>query len=117
MNLKDLDAHEEEPDRKRLKVAMKDCPKCGECKSLDQYGVERKTADGLSCYCKACNRDRNKAFRNTDSGFLNDLVSRARSSTVKRNNNGRKHTFMMTVSKIKELMRWKMCHIRCNPHV
>jgi hypothetical protein len=55
-DLGDLDVQEnerDEPGQKRIKVAVKDCPKCGERKSLDQYSVDRSRGDGLFYYCKS----------------------------------------------------------------
>jgi len=103
-DLGDLDVQEEEPEQKILKAAMKECPKCGTCKSLDQYSADRSRTDGLQCYCKACNRDLNKARRNTQDGFLNKLVGNARKRTVERNKKGRNHKFTLTVPKLKTLI-------------
>ena len=52
--LADLDVQEndrDEPGQKRLKATVKDCPKCGESVSLNQYSINRKTLDGLNIYC------------------------------------------------------------------
>jgi len=106
-DLGDLDLQEnerDEPEGKRLKVAVRDCLKCGECKLLHEYSVNRKAADGLQSYCKACARDYNEAYRNTQAGFLKTLVSRARNNTKRRNKTGRKHKFTLTIPKLKKLI-------------
>jgi len=106
-DLGDLDVQEnerDEPQSKRLKVAVKDCPRCGECKSLDEYSMNRKAADGLQSYCKACSTDSAKAYSNTQACFLHQLVMRARRNTKDRNEKGRDHKFTMTVPKLKKLI-------------
>jgi hypothetical protein len=106
--LADLDLIQEnerdEPGQKRLKVAVKDCLKCGASKSPDQYYVDKKMADGLQSCCKACNRDAKKARLNTKDGFITKLVSRANDHTHERNNKGRDHKFSLTVSKLNKLI-------------
>lgn len=32
----------------------KKCPRCGEVKSISEFGVNRSRKDGLTCYCKTC---------------------------------------------------------------
>ena len=101
----DLESQENEPDEKRFKVAVvKDCRKCGGCKSLDQYSIDRSKSDGLQSYCKACNRDSYKAHCNTQIGFLKILVNSARNSTEERNEKGRGHEFTLTVPKLNKLI-------------
>lgn len=41
---------------------MKTCLKCGETKSLDQFGVHKQKPDGLRSYCKPCNRAEARAW-------------------------------------------------------
>jgi len=105
---RDLDLVQEndrdEPEQKKLKVAAKNCGKCGECKLLDQYSVKRSNTDGVSIYCKACDRDRMNARRNTQAGFLVMLVGSAKDRTKKRNNKGRKHEFTLTLPKLEKLI-------------
>ena len=108
MGLKrDIDVQENErhePGQKRLKVAVKDCGKCGEVKSLDQYNVNRSMACGLQSYCKACVRDSSKERSNTFIGFLNRLVYGAIQRTKERNNKGRDDKCTLTMSKINKLI-------------
>lgn len=43
---------------------MKRCPSCGETKTSDEFGRNRSLSDGLSFYCRACNRARsNEHYR------------------------------------------------------
>src|SRR4051794_35897204 len=41
---------------------MKLCPSCGETKPPSEFGRNRSLGDGLSFYCRVCNRDRSNAF-------------------------------------------------------
>lgn len=45
---------------------MKTCTKCGESKSLSEFGVRSSAKDGLSFQCKPCVRARNKAYYLSD---------------------------------------------------
>lgn len=47
---------------------MKTCTKCGESKSLSEFGVRSSAKDGLSFQCKPCVRSRNKAYYLSDPG-------------------------------------------------
>lgn len=38
----------------------KRCPTCGVTRSSEQFGRNRRTSDGLACYCRACTRDKNR---------------------------------------------------------
>jgi hypothetical protein len=43
---------------------MKTCPACGEAKTEGDFGRNRAMADGLSFYCRSCNRERaNRYYR------------------------------------------------------
>ena len=33
------------------------CPRCEQTKTLDNFHIDRKRKDGLSCYCKDCKRE------------------------------------------------------------
>jgi hypothetical protein len=101
----DLQENErDEPGQKRIKVGVKDCRKCGESKSLDQYNVDRIAVDGLQSYCKACQRASTKARRETQAGFIMQLVSRAKNNTQDRNKKDRDHKFTLTVPKLNKLI-------------
>ena len=103
----DLDLQENErddPEEKRLKVAVRDCLRCGECKPLDQYSVNLGRVDGLRCYCKACDRDLQKARHNTHAGFVDRLVRSAKKNTKERNERGRNHECTLTVAKLNKLI-------------
>jgi hypothetical protein len=41
---------------------VKTCPECGEVKAAREFGRNRSLPDGLSFYCLACNRERNKRW-------------------------------------------------------
>jgi hypothetical protein len=43
-----------------MTAAVKRCPECREAKSVDAFGRNRSLPDGLSFYCLACNRTRNR---------------------------------------------------------
>jgi len=94
----------DEPEQKKLQVAMKDCGKCGEVKPLDEYSVKRSNADGLRTCCKSCDSIVYKAYRNTQAGFLQNLVHDAKKSTEERNKKGRGHEFTLTVPKLNKVI-------------
>ncbi len=56
---------------------MKRCSKCGEEKSLDQFGNDKSRKDGLCLYCKPCARARYTEWREAN-------LERARESGRKR---------------------------------
>jgi len=104
---RDLDVQENErnePKSKKLKVEVKNCAKCGKCKSLDQYSVNQRATDGLYYCCKSCDSNLAKAYTNTQTGFLKRLLSGTRESTKERNKQGRKHTFTLTMLKLKKMI-------------
>lgn len=37
---------------------QKKCPKCQQNKSVDQFGKNRVSTDGFTCYCKKCNKEK-----------------------------------------------------------
>ena len=39
----------------------KRCPKCGITKPESEFGKNKRTSDGLACYCKPCTSERNRA--------------------------------------------------------
>lgn len=41
---------------------QRQCPDCGVTKPAVEFGRNRSSGDGLSFYCLACNRERNKRF-------------------------------------------------------
>jgi hypothetical protein len=43
-------------------ITEKRCPSCGGIKSVTDFGRNRSLGDGLSFYCLACNRERNRAW-------------------------------------------------------
>ncbi len=43
-------------------VTHKRCPSCGDVKPVSDFGRNRSLGDGLSFYCLACNRERNRAW-------------------------------------------------------
>jgi hypothetical protein len=54
-------------------AVKKKCPRCGLTKSADDFGHNRTLRDGLSCYCKACNRELGNAHyrrKREAAGFL-----------------------------------------------
>jgi len=96
-----LDAQNDEPELKRIKTASKDCSKCGESKTLDQYGVRTKGAGGLQAVCKACASIANKKYNNTYSGFLNALIYHSRTAVQRKSARNLKST--LTLEKLKTL--------------
>ena len=60
------------PSRCRGTVTKK-CPRCGLTRNTEEFGRNRSLRDGLSCYCKVCNREIGSALyrrkREAD-GFL-----------------------------------------------
>lgn len=59
-------------------MASKKCPKCGERQPISAFGRNRTQPDGLSFYCLACNRERNRewyrASREADGHTVRDLT-------------------------------------------
>jgi hypothetical protein len=47
-------------------MVSKQCPSCGEVKADTEFGRNRSLGDGLSFYCLACNRGRNRAWYRND---------------------------------------------------
>jgi len=94
----------DESAQKRPKVAAKDCSKCGESKSLDQYNVDRSSTDGLRNHCKSCDRIAGKTYRDTRVGFLKRLLGHAIANTKKRNKKGRKHKCTLTLPELEKLI-------------
>lgn len=45
----------------------KRCSRCQSVKALSEFGKDRKTRDGLNCYCKSCCRELNARYRNNPS--------------------------------------------------
>lgn len=39
----------------------KRCPTCGLTKAASEFGKNKRTSDGLACYCRACTSKRNRA--------------------------------------------------------
>ena len=44
-------------------LTKKPCPKCQKIKSIDNFGSNRATPDGYSCWCKNCKRTSQKTYR------------------------------------------------------
>lgn len=42
---------------------VKTCPACGETKPLDDFHRDRSRADGRAIYCKTCNREKCRRYR------------------------------------------------------
>lgn len=58
------------------------CPRCGEVKSLDEFGSNRSKANGKNSYCKVCVREisasRKEYKRAWDAAHKNELNERSR---------------------------------------
>jgi hypothetical protein len=82
----------------------KSCSRCGETKLLCEF---YKNYDDYSSYCKTCADILRDNHINTFHGFLLKLTNSARSSALKRFNQGREEAgkFDITIDDIKEL--WK----------
>ena len=48
---------------------MKACTKCGQIKSLSDFGLEKRVNDGHAAECRLCARQRKTAFKKTASGI------------------------------------------------
>lgn len=44
-------------------VSSKTCKKCGKSKPAEDFCKQRKSKDGLFCYCRDCQSERNKEYR------------------------------------------------------
>lgn len=47
---------------------MKLCPRCGETKPFDAFYKNRRTSDGLRCYCKACGKRASTEWQKANPG-------------------------------------------------
>lgn len=43
-------------------ISTKVCPKCGQEKELDEFGLNKTTKDGRQTYCKQCQLEYNKKY-------------------------------------------------------
>jgi hypothetical protein len=55
-------------------VSHKRCPACGETKPTTEYGRNRSLGDGLSFYCRACNRAKSNAHYRKSRQALGESV-------------------------------------------
>lgn len=44
------------------------CAKCAQTLSITDFGIAKNRRDGISCWCKACNRQSVQRYRNTAEG-------------------------------------------------
>jgi len=55
---------------------VKHCTKCGELKSLSEFGKHRITKDGYAYQCKECGRKRQKIYSRTSKGVFTTIKGR-----------------------------------------
>ena len=56
---------------------MKQCTKCGQTKSLTEFGKHSITKDGLNHWCKECNRKRGKEYGDSPAGIYSRIKGRS----------------------------------------
>lgn len=54
-------------------MSSKTCTLCKKTKPLSEFGKHRITRDGLCHWCKQCNRERGKKYRETPNGIYSNL--------------------------------------------
>lgn len=59
-------------------MSSKRCTLCGKIKPLSAFGKHSITKDGLSHWCKQCNNERSKKFRETPVGIYTNLKGQAK---------------------------------------
>jgi hypothetical protein len=50
---------------------LKRCPRCEQWLLLNDFGIDRKRADGLNCYCLSCARERGNEYYRKNPEALN----------------------------------------------
>lgn len=63
---------------------MKECTKCGEVRSLDEFGPDKKNLDGKHFWCKSCMNKSTKERRKTKEGTVSLIYGSQRNSSRKR---------------------------------
>lgn len=46
-------------------IPQKRCPKCGQSKPLSEFGKDTRQKSGLTCWCKDCRREADRAYNAT----------------------------------------------------
>lgn len=64
---------------------LKKCPRCKEIKPISEYGTDKNSAYGISCYCFECSKQKVKKYRTNQN---------------KRQNYRRKHDIQFRIAKI-----------------
>jgi hypothetical protein len=65
------------------------CPCCRTEKTIDKYGKQKSTKDGISRECKECLNERASQYRRTLNGQLHEIFNHARKNAKDRKNNNR----------------------------
>ena len=60
------------------------CSKCGEAKSLSEFGCDSKSRDGKMSYCILCNRKKVREWKKNNPGMVADSQKRRRCSNYER---------------------------------
>lgn len=59
-----------------MRKTVKRCTLCGVEQTISSFSKHNQTKDGLSCWCKACHKEKSKLYRNTPSGLYTTIKSR-----------------------------------------
>ncbi len=57
---------------------MKVCPKCKEQKDFSEFGKDKKTKTGLSCWCKLCMRKKNENHKKNNPDYYKNYAEKYR---------------------------------------
>lgn len=77
---------------------MKQCNKCGDVKSISQFGKNNKNLDGLCATCKLCRNKEMQEYRKTKRGRLVQAYQDQRKNSVKRGHTPPNYTLEEFVS-------------------
>ena len=73
-------------------MKTKKCLKCGELKSINEFGNHKKNKDKLRCECKVCNNKRAKDYLHTKNGLINLIYLSQKESSKRRSHNSPTYT-------------------------
>ena len=59
-----------------MKIQFKMCSKCNEEKDIAEFYKNRKSRDGLYCYCKTCAKKKNKNYYNNNKNQIIERTSK-----------------------------------------
>ena len=83
------------------------CPCCRTEKTIDKFGKQKSTKDGISRNCKECINERSALYRTTLNGHLHEIFNHARRNAKVRTNNNREEAgrFEIEFSDLEDLFK------------